>query len=320
MNFRRLGHAGFQVSEVSHGLWGMGSWPDSNDEQSRAALQLSADLGCNFYDSAWAYGDGKSDGMLGDLIRSNKSKRLFAASKVPPLNRKWPASPKDAYADVFPAEHVYQYADMLRRKLQVSCIDLLQFHVWDDSWTRATEFQSTITQLKRDRIIRAFGISLNRWEPQNGIGALRTGAVDVVQVIYNIFEQAPEDELFPVCEELNIGVIARVPLDEGSLGGRLTLDTKFPEGDWRAGYFNPDNLRETVERVERLRKVVPRNMTMSQLALRFVLSHPAVTTVIVGMRNPEHVRKNLAVSDAGPLDPELLAALKQHRWDRKPAP
>ena len=320
MNFRKLGRAGLQVSEISDGLWGIGSWPDSNDEQSRAALQLSADLGCNFFDSAWAYGDGKSDGMLGELMRSNKSKRLFAASKIPPLNRKWPASPKDAYADVYPAEHVYQYADLVRRKLQVNTIDLLQFHVWDDSWTRATEFQSTITQLKRDRVIRAFGISLNRWEPQNGIRALRTGAVDVVQVVYNIFEQAPEDELFPLCEELKIGVIARVPLDEGSLGGRLTLDTKFPEGDWRAGYFTPENLRETVERVERLRKVVPRNMTLSQMALRFALSCPAVSTVIVGMRDPEHVRKNLAVSDAGALSPELLAILKEHRWDRKPAP
>lgn len=319
MHYRKLGHAGLPVSEVAHGLWGMGSWQDSNDERSRAALQLSTDLGCNFFDSAWAYGDGRSDGLLGELLHNNKDKRLFATSKVPPLNRKWPGSPNDAYDDVFPEQHVFQYADLVRRKLRVDKIDLLQFHVWDDSWARAEEFQSTIARLKRDGVIRAFGISLNRWQPQNGILALRTGIVDVVQVIYNIFEQAPEDELFPVCRELNIGVIARVPLDEGSLGGQLTPDTKFPEGDWRAGYFNPENLRATVERVERLRKVVPRNMTLPQMALRFVLSHPAVSTVIVGMRNPDHVRRNLAVSHAGPLGPELLAVLKEHRWDRKPA-
>ena len=319
MNFRKLGRGGFLVSEVAHGLWGMGSWPDSDDEQSRIALQLSVDQECNFFDSAWAYGNGKSDGLLGEILRSNKSKRLYAASKVPPLNRKWPASPKDVYLDVFPEKHVFQYADLVRRKFQVECIDLLQFHVWDDSWTDAPEFHSTVTKLKREGVVRTFGLSLNRWEPENGIRALRTGLVDTVQVIYNIFEQAPEDELLPLCRELNVGVIARVPLDEGSLGGKLTAETKFAVGDWRAGYFNPDNLRVTLERVERLRKILPRSMTLSQMALRFVLSHPAVSTVIVGMRKSEHVRKNLTTSGLEPLSPELLAALKNHRWDRKPA-
>jgi aryl-alcohol dehydrogenase-like predicted oxidoreductase len=318
MQSRKLGRSGFSVSEVGHGLWGMGGWTDSDDQQSREALQLSVDLGCDFFDSAWAYGEGKSDGLLGELLRKKRDKRLYVASKVPPLNGKWPASSKDEYEDVFPAKHVFQYADLILRQLQVDCIDLLQFHVWDDSWTRAPEFQSTVTKLKRDGIIRSFGLSLNRWEPANGIRALRTGAVDAVQVIYNIFDQSPEDELFPVCQELNIGVIARVPLDEGSLAGKLKLDTKFPPGDWRNGYFNPENLRQTVERVERLRKLVPRSMTLPQMALRFVLGHPAVSTTIVGMRKPEHVHRNLAVSELEPLSPELLATLKEHRWDRKP--
>jgi aryl-alcohol dehydrogenase-like predicted oxidoreductase len=318
MQSRKLGRTGFSVSEIGHGLWGMGGWTDSDDQQSREALQLCVDLGCDFFDSAWAYGEGKSDGLLGELLRKKRDKRLYAASKVPPLNGKWPASSKYEYEDVFPAKHVSQYADLIRRQLQVDSIDLLQFHVWDDSWTSASEFQSTVTKLKRDGIIRSFGLSLNRWEPANGIRALRTGAVDAVQVIYNIFDQSPEDELFPVCQELNIGVIARVPLDEGSLAGKLKLDTKFPPGDWRNGYFNPENLRQTVERVERLRKLLPRSMTLPQMALRFVLAHPAVSTTIVGMRKPEHVRRNLAVSELEPLSPELLAALKEHRWDRKP--
>jgi aryl-alcohol dehydrogenase-like predicted oxidoreductase len=318
MKFRKLGRTGFDVSEMAHGLWGMGSWPDSNDQESRNALQLSIDLDCNFFDSAWAYGEGRSDGLLGETLHRNRGKRLYAASKVPPLNRKWPASGKDRYTDVFPSEHVFQHADLIRRKLQVDSIDLLQFHVWDDSWTEEKQFQETVTKLKRDGVVRAFGLSLNRWEPANGIRALHTGLVDTVQVIYNIFDQDPEDELFPVCRELNIGVIARVPLDEGSLGGKLTAETRFPKSDWRAGYFNPENLRATLERVELLKAILPASMSLPELALRFILSNPVVSTVIVGMRNPDHVRRNLGLSEAGPLDRELLAALKKHRWDRKP--
>jgi aryl-alcohol dehydrogenase-like predicted oxidoreductase len=295
----------------------MSGWSGSDDEESRHALQLSADLGCTFFDTAWAYGEGKSDGFLGDALEANQNKRLYAASKVPPLNRKWPASPKYSYQDCFPAEHVFSYADMIRRKLKVDCIDLLQLHVWDDSWASEKEFSETVSKLKRDNVIRSFGISLNRWQPENGIDALRTGLVDAVQVVYNIFDQAPEDELFPVCKELNIGVIARVPLDEGSLGGKLTAETRFPENDWRSTYFNPENLHATLDRVERLKAILPKSMKLPEMAIRFILSHPVVSTTIVGMRNPEHVRQNLALSDAGPLPTDLIDELRKHRWDRK---
>ena len=149
---------------------------------------------------------------------------------------------------------------------------------------------------------------------------IRTGLVDAVQVIYNIFDQAPEDELFPLCREMNIGVIARVPLDEGSLGGNITLDTKFPEGDWRGRYFSPENLVPTIERVEKLKKIVPQGMTLPEMAIRFVLSEPTVSTTIVGMRKPEHVAANVSYSDKGPLPADLIAQLRAHRWDRKPAP
>ena len=307
-----------EVSEIAHGLWGMGSWTDSEDQQSQQALQLAVDLGCNFFDSAWAYGEGKSDSFLGETLRRNPGQRLYAASKIPPLNRVWPASPKDYYTEVFPAEHVSRYTDLIRRKLQVDTIDLLQFHVWSDHWTDEREFRETAEKLKRDGIVRAFGLSLNRWEPNNGIKALRTGLVDTVQVIYNIFDQAPEDELFPVCRELNIGVIARVPLDEGSLGGKLTPETKFPAEDWRAGYFSAKKLRATLKRIDRLKTILSDGMSLPEMALRFILSNPVVSTIIIGMRKPEHVRQNLALSDAGPLDAKLLEELKKHRWDRKP--
>jgi aryl-alcohol dehydrogenase-like predicted oxidoreductase len=318
MKYRKLGRTNFEVSDISYGLWGMSGWSGSNDQQSLDSLQLSIDSGCNFFDTAWAYGEGKSDGLLGEIMARNPKKRLYAASKVPPKNDKWPALPSYKYEDVFPADHVLKCADLIRKKLRVDSIDVLQFHVWDDSWTDNPNFRSIVEKLKDGGWIKYFGLSLNRWEPENGIKALHTGLVDVVQVIYNIFDQAPEDELFPICQELNIGIIARVPLDEGSLGGKMTLETRFPKDDWRSGYFGPENLPPTIERVEKLKKVVPSGMTLPEMALRFVLSHPAVSTTIVGMRDAKHVRQNIAASDAGPLPAGLLRELKNRRWDRVP--
>ena len=319
MRYRKFGRTGWDVSEIGDGLWGMSGWSGSNDDESLNSMQAAVDMGCNFFDTAWAYGEGKSDGLLGEIMKKNRGKRLYAASKIPPANDMWPALPSYKYHDVFSPQHVFKYADQIRKALQVDTIDVLQFHVWDDSWTDEPDFRSTVEKLKKDKWIHFFGLSINRWEPENGIKALRTGLVDAVQVIYNIFDQAPEDELFPVCQELNIGVIARVPLDEGSLGGKMTLETRFPKGDWRAGYFGPENLPPTIERVEKLKRIVPAGMTLPEMAFRFILSHPAVSTTIPGMRKMEHVRSNIACSDAGPLNKSLLAELKKHRWDRRPA-
>jgi len=318
MQYRTFGRTGWNVSDIGYGLWGMGGWSGSDDQQSKAALQHAADAGCTFFDSAWGYGGGKSDRLLGQLVAANPGQRLYAASKVPPANFKWPALQTYSYDQVFSPDHVFRYADIIRKNLATESIDLLQFHVWHDAWADEPDFRNTVDKLKRDGIIRAFGLSLNRWEPENGIKAIRTGLVDAVQVIYNIFDQAPEDELFPLCREMNIGVIARVPLDEGSLGGHMTVDTKFPEGDWRGHYFGPENLVPTVERVERLKQIVPAGMTLPEMAIRFVLSHPVVSTTIVGMRKPEHVAANISYSDKGPLPADLIAELRAHRWDRQP--
>ena len=318
MKYRTLGRTGFKVSDLAHGLWGMSGWSESNDDQSRQAIQLAIDLGCTFFDTAWAYGNGKSDEFLGEALAKNLAKRIYAASKVPPKNLRWPASPKDKYQDVFPASHVFKYAQLIRQKLRVDSIDLLQFHVWDDGWADEPEFRSTVEKLKSDGLIHSFGLSLNRWEPENGLKALRTGLVDVVQVIYNIFDQAPEDKLFPLCRELDVGVIARVPLDEGSLGGKMTAQTRFPESDWRSKYFGPENLAATLLRIDKLKEIVPSGMSLPEMALRLILANPAVGTTIIGMRKLDHVRQNMALSDTGPLDPDLVASLKAHRWDRKP--
>jgi aryl-alcohol dehydrogenase-like predicted oxidoreductase len=319
MRYRKLGRTNYDVSDIAHGLWGMSGWSGSDDKESLASMQLAIDLGCNFFDTAWAYGEGKSDGLLGETMQKSPAKRIYAASKIPPANDRWPALREYKYSEVFSPKHVFKYADRIREQLRVDTIDVLQFHVWDDSWTDEPDFRSTVEKLKKDNIIHFFGLSINRWEPENGIKALRSGLVDTVQVIYNIFDQAPEDELFPVCQELNVGVIARVPLDEGSLGGKMTLETRFPKGDWRAGYFGPENLPKTIRRVEKLKEVLPKGMTLPEMAMRFILSHPAVSTTIAGMRKAEHVRQNIACSDAEGLDKALLAELKKHRWDRRPA-
>ncbi|HEY0309496.1 MAG TPA: aldo/keto reductase [Acidobacteriaceae bacterium] len=319
MKRRTLGHTGFEVSEIGYGMWGMSGWSGSEEAQSLQSLQLAVDLGCTFFDTAWAYGNGQSDHYLGRTLAANPGKQLVAASKVPPLNGCWPALPSYRYAEAFPKTHVLACVNQMREALQQDSVDVLQFHVWDDSWTDDPEFRATVETLKRDGLIRAFGLSLNRWQPENGLRAIRSGLVDVVQVVYNIFDQSPDDELFPLCREMNIGVIARVPLDEGSLSGHFTAATTFPEGDWRARYFNTENLAATLVRVDHLKKIVPEGMSLPELALRFILANPAVSTLIAGMRTPAHVRSNIACGDGNPLSPELLQELKKHRWNRKPA-
>lgn len=316
---RKLGKTGIDVSEIGHGLWGMGSWSGSDDRRSLAALRASAAAGCTFFDSAWAYGNGRSDQLLGEFLRSSDG-TFVVASKVPPANGKFPASQSDAYGAVFPREHVIAMTKKILVATGMDILPLLQFHVWDDHWVDAAEFRDTVSELKERKLIQYIGISLNRWEPWNGIRAVESELVDTVQVIYNIFDQAPEDELFPACRRHGVGVIARVPLDEGSLGGALTLETRFPPEDWRSRYFGPENLPETVARVDRLRAFLVDGLTLPEMALRFVLSNPDVSTAIVGMRSIDHVRENARSRDRGPLPPELLAALRAHRWDRRVTP
>ena len=318
MKYRRFGRTGWQVSEVGYGMWGMAGWTGSEDTESLAGLQQSVDLGCNFFDTAWAYGDGHSERLLGRLIESNPDKTLYAATKIPPKNRKWPSRRGSPLDDVFPADYIREYAEKSLANLDRQHIDLLQFHVWEDEWADDDRWQRAMDDLRREGLVHAVGISVNRWEPWNGVRTLRTGLVDAVQVIYNIFDQAPEDELFPLCRELDIGVIARVPFDEGSLTGTLTKDSTWPRGDWRRTYFVPENLIPSVERADALKPLVPQGSSLPDMALRFILANPDVSTIIPGMRKPAHVKANLAASDAPPLPGELLSALKQHRWDREP--
>jgi aryl-alcohol dehydrogenase-like predicted oxidoreductase len=318
MHYRTFGRTGWQVSDIGYGMWGLAGWTGSDDEESLKSLHRSVELGCNFFDTAWAYGNGRSENLLGQIVRAYPEKKLYVASKIPPKNFKWPAEPKYSLDDCYPPEHIREYVKKSLKNLGLNQMDLIQFHTWDDSWAADDRWQRTLDDLKREGLILAAGISIDRWEPTNAIAALRTGAIDAVQVIYNIFDQNPEDELFPVCRELNIGVIARVPFDEGTLTGTLTLDSHWPRGDWRNSYFVPENLKASVERAEALSPVIPAGMTMPELALRFILANPDVSTIIPGMRKLKNAEMNIATSDAGALSPDMIQKLRAHRWDRQP--
>jgi aryl-alcohol dehydrogenase-like predicted oxidoreductase len=316
MRYRTYPRTGWQVAEIGYGMWGMGGWSGSDDDQSLEALDLAVSLGCNFFDTAWAYGQGHSEQLLGQTLRRHAGTRLYVATKVPPRNFQWPGRAETPIAEVFPPDHIREYTEKSLRNLGVERIDLQQLHVWSDTWADDEGWKRAFEDLKREKLVESFGISVNRWEPTNVLRALESGLVDCVQVVYNIFDQDPEDELFPYCQEHGIAIIARVPFDEGSLTGTLTADATWPAGDWRNLYFTPDQLRQTLERVDRLRPVVPEDQTLPGLALRFILHHPAVTTTIPGMRKPAHVRANLAAGDGQPLSADLLAALRAHRWQR----
>jgi len=319
MKQRRFGRTGWSVSEVGYGMWGMGGdWKGSDDDQSLKSLQRAVDLGCTFFDTAWAYGSGHSEALLGRLLRQNLGVRLYIATKTPPKNRSWPSRREHSLDESYPAKHVVAYLDKSLANAGVERFDLLQLHTWEDGWLGDDAWTRDVERLKQDGKIGALGVSLNRWEPWNGIEAVKSGLVDAVQVIYNVFEQRPKDALFPACREHDVAVIARVPFDEGTLTGTLTLDSRWPEGDWRNSYFVPENLKASVDHAEALRPLVPRGMTLPGLALRFILAEPTVSTVIPGMRRLANVEANMAASDAGPLDGEFLAAVEKHRWDREP--
>ncbi|HME09432.1 MAG TPA: aldo/keto reductase [Bryobacteraceae bacterium] len=318
MRYRKLGKTGFEISEIGYGAWGIGGnlWQGGNDDESLRALRRAIDLGLNFIDTALAYGSGHSEKLVGQVVK-DAGRRIYVATKVPPRNLLWPARAGIGIEEVFPYDYIISCTDKSLHHLGVDAIDLQQLHVWNPEWIGRDEWRRAFEELKRSGKVRAIGISINDHQPDSALEVIRTGLVDAVQVIYNIFDQTPEKHLFPLTQELNVGVLARVPLDEGSLTGTITEQSEFAPGDFRARYFRGDRKKQVVEHVDALKKDLGSAAgPLPEVALRFCLSHPALTTVIPGMRRVANAEANVAVSDLGPLSDETLQILRRHAWDR----
>jgi aryl-alcohol dehydrogenase-like predicted oxidoreductase len=317
MKYRKLGRTGIEVSEIGYGAWGIGGlqWLGGDDAQALQALHKAIDSGLNFIDTALAYGNGHSEKLIGEVLRQRRE-QIYVATKIPPKNRQWPAGAVPLQ-DVFSYDHVMQCTEQSLRNLGVEAIDIQQLHVWHDDWATETEWLDALLKLREQGKVKYFGISINDYQPANALAVLRTRHIDTVQVIYNIFEQAPETELYPLCEQLNVGVIARVPFDESGLTGVIRPDSTFPEGDFRNIFFAGDRKQKVFDRVEKLKGLLGQEAaTLPELALRFTLQHPAVSTVIPGMRTARHVESNIALSDGRKLSDKLIAQLREFAWNR----
>jgi aryl-alcohol dehydrogenase-like predicted oxidoreductase len=318
MNQRPFGRTGLQVSEIGYGAWGIGQsmWLGAEDDESLKALNRAVDLGVTMIDTALAYGNGHSEQLVGQVARE-RDEPIVVATKIPPKNMQWPAPTGIDPDEAFPADYVRECTERSLRHLGLDTIDVQQFHVWSDDWVGRGSWLDGIEALKSEGKIRAFGVSINDHQAANAVKLIESGAVDTVQVIYNVFDQSPEDELLPACEQHGIGVLARVPFDEGALTGTIGPDTEFPDGDFRNRYFRDDRKHQVADRVQAiLDDLGIEREQLPELALRYILSHPAVSTVIPGMRSVRNVERNAAVGDGRGLPAEQVEALKRHRWVR----
>lgn len=318
MQYRPLGKTGLTVSEIGFGAWGIGNtmWQGAQDSESLRALHRAADLGVNFFDTALVYGNGHSEALIGQFLRERKEP-IILASKVPPKNMIWPAQAGTPLSEAFSYAHVIRSTERSLKNLGVEAIDIQQLHVWQDDWSDVAEWYEAMSTLKAEGKIRFAGISINDHQPSNALKAVLSGKIDTVQVIYNVFDQAPREDLFRTCLNREVGVIVRVPFDEGGLLGTITRDTTFPEGDFRNNYFKGERRQQVFERTERLKTLLgPEAATLPELALRFCLHPAAVSTVIPGMRTTTNVERNCAVSDGQALSPALIEELSKHRWER----
>lgn len=318
MNYRTLGKTGLKVSEIGFGAWaiGGGMWGEPRDADSLAALRRALDLGVNFVDTAAVYGKGHSEQLVGKVHRERGGK-FYVATKVPPKDFKWPPRKDAQVRQAFPAAWVREQTEKSLRNLRMECVDIQQIHVWSPNWVKETEWLEALAKLREEGKIRFIGVSINDHAPGEAVELARLGLADTIQVIYNVFDQSPEDELFPAAQKSGVGIIARVPLDEGALSGKFTYETKFPEGDFRTHYFSGGALKETVDRVEKLKgALLKESYSLVQGALKFCLSSPAVSTVIPGIRSPGQADENCSASNGGGLSPSLIEELRAHRWVR----
>ncbi len=318
MEYRTFTNTRIRVSEVGYGAWGIGGieWRGGSDNEALKALRRSFELGVNFIDTALAYGDGHSERLVGEAV-SDAPHRVYVSTKVPPKNQRWPAAPHIPIRDVFPYGYIVDCTERSLRNLGIECIDLQQLHVWTPEFLASDEWKRAFEDLKKAGKVHYTGVSLSEHEPDTGLELVESGLIDSVQVIHNIFDQSPESRLYPLCRERNVAVLARCPFDEGALTGAVRADSVFDTEDFRAFYFRGDRKRQVVERVEALKRdLAGVEGSLPEIALRFCLSHPAVTTVIPGMRRVVNVERNCVASSKGPLPAEALEILRRHVWNK----
>jgi len=317
MEYRELGRSGLRVSEIGYGAWGIGGagWVGAQEDESVQAVERAIDLGVNFIDTARGYGE--SERIVGQVVQSRPGRELYVATKVPPLTGGFPAPPGLDPAEVFPGSYIRDSLEQSLRASGLDAFDVFQFHVWDDAWIGRGDWMDTIAALKQEGKVRLFGVSVNDFQPENALALVESGLTDTVQVIFNVFHQQPAERLLPACLGYGVGVIVRVALDEGGLTGRITAGTTFSKGDFRSAYFAGDRAAQVEQHVKALNSDLGiRSDQTADLALRYVLDDPAVSTVIAGMRTVRNVERNTAVSDGRPLTAAQRAKLKAHRWER----
>jgi aryl-alcohol dehydrogenase-like predicted oxidoreductase len=308
-----------KVSELGFGGWGIGGdwWSGADDKESIEALELAKDLGINFFDSAVTYGNGHSESLIGQVVKAERDKYIVT-TKIPPKNFVFPAEPGSKIEDTYPPDWIIETTENSLKSFDLEYIDLQHFHVWINDWTDSEELLKVVEKLKKDGKIRALGVSINfpYSKTDNAIPGMESGLFDVVQVVYNIYQQEPENDVFPAADKYNVGVVSRCILDEGALTGKITSDTRFPEGSFLDGYFK-DNRKEIVDKkAKELMWLVEEGHTetLAEAATRFAISNPVVSSAIAGMRNPKHAKANCEAAVKGPLPKEVLERLKKHAW------
>ncbi len=317
MLYRKLGRTGLKVSALGYGAWGIGGagWVGAEDDESVRALDRAIALGVNFIDTARSYGD--SERLVGEVVRRHPGQDLYVATKVPPKNGTLPTPSGVDPVETFPGDHIRSNVEESLRVSGLEAFDVFQFHVWSDDWIGHGDWLETVTDLKQQGKIRHFGVSINDFQPESALQLIESGVVDTVQAIYNVFHQQPEERLLPACQEHGVGVIVRVPLDEGGLTGRIAAGSRFPEGDFRGSYFRGDRPAQVEQRIKALDEDLGISSEQTaDLALRYVLESPAVSTVIAGMRSVRNVMRNAATIDGQPLSAEQVTKLRTHRWER----
>lgn len=315
MQYRNFGNTGVQVSEIGYGTWAMGAmWGPRDDARAVATLRQGVEQGIDFIDTAWVYGQGHAEALIAQAF-PRRAERPFIATKCPPQNLAWPA--KGGANETFPAAHLLAMTEKSLEKLRSDHVDLQQLHVWRNEWLHEGDWLEAVQKLKQTGKIRFFGISINDHQADSALEAVASGLIDSVQVIFNLFDQSARVRLFPLCLEKKVGVIVRVPLDEGGLSGTLTPNTQFHPKDWRRLYFQGERLRETCERAAEFNFLIRGEIkSLAQAALKFCLAEQAVSTVIVGMRQPQHLEENIVVSDFSEFSSEELKRAYALAWPR----